>query len=103
MHYLRAHFMKKGHFMCLCHLCSFQIFSFSKSPSSVLGSSTQMCQNMPQHEGFPNSGKGWRGLPPPHWGGGAGGREDWKFYWKRSLLPGDGNLRRSDFYDLNLF
>ena len=32
-------------------------------------------------------------FPPPHW----------KFHWGRIFLPGEGNLRRSDFDNSNLF
>ena len=38
--------------------------------------------------GFPNSGKGWG---------------DQKFYWGGIFLLDEGNLRRSDFDNSNLF
>ena len=41
-----------------------------------------------------------------YWGGGGGGGfrgGDQKFYWRVVGLPATGNLRRSDFDDLNLF
>ena len=45
-------------------------------------------------QSFPNSGKGWR-VNPPQW-------------WESGILLGggvlgEGNLRRSDFHDSNLF
>ena len=45
-------------------------------------------------QSFPNSGKGW-GVNPPQW-------------WESGILLGgevlgEGNLRRSDFHDSNLF
>ena len=45
-------------------------------------------------QGFPNSNKVW----VRERGGG-----NWKFYWEGIFLPGEGNLRRSDFDNLNLF
>ena len=46
-------------------------------------------------QGFPNSGKGWRKIPPV--------RRNWKFYWGIIFLPDEGNLRRNDFANSNLF
>ena len=43
-------------------------------------------------QGFPNSARGW----------GVGEKSEISLEG-RSFLPGEGNLRRSDFDDLNLF
>ena len=50
-------------------------------------------------QGFPNSGKGWGENSVGGWGG--GGSEI--LLGENIFLPGKGNLRRSDFDDLNLF
>ena len=48
-------------------------------------------------QGFPNSDEGWEGgkFSPVGW-------ENRKFYWG-IFLPGEGNLRMSDFDASNLF
>ena len=46
-------------------------------------------------QSFPNSGKGWGGEPPPVVG--IGNFTGW------GGVLGEGNLRRSDFHDSNLF
>ena len=49
--------------------------------------------------GFPNSGKGWGEVNSPQWGG-----KNQKCYWGGGFfLPGEGNLRMSDFDNSNLF
>ena len=48
-------------------------------------------------QGFPNSSKGW---------GGEGGKfppEESEILLGENFLPGEGNLRRSDFDNFNLF
>ena len=53
---------------------------------------------MGYYQGFPNSGKEWEEIPPPP------SMEESEFYWGGGIiLPGEGNLRMSNFDISNFF
>ena len=55
------------------------------------------------YQGFRNSGKGCVCVWGGGGGGGGGGKGVLEILMGEIFLPGEGNLRRSDFEDSNLF